>query len=164
MFLSEKVFDWFSYAESHQALDESFKNRAYELFERSEILLERDMTFDARSECILSLKRTINHRLKTIEKIYSLRSIGLPNKPNGYLELLELCGLVRPLFLKKLMKIRNSIEHEDTNPPSYKECREFLDVVWYFLKSTDGLVSNKPTEVMFSKSKPIESNLNVSLI
>lgn len=65
--------------------------------------------------------------------------------------MLEAFGIVRPLLLKKLLKIRNDIEHEDSDPPSHNQCKEYVDVVWYFLKSTNRIVSMKSDDFIFNK-------------
>ncbi len=49
--------------------------------------------------------------------------------------------------MKQLFLIRNDIEHNDATPPDKPRCTELLDVVWYFLKSTDSLVRIMKTEI-----------------
>jgi hypothetical protein len=39
-----------------------------------------------------------------------------------------------------LLEVRNGIEHNDAAPPDTPRCEFYVDVVWYFLKSTDALV------------------------
>jgi hypothetical protein len=46
---------------------------------------------------IANLKRTLNHRLQLIEKLYCIKEIDFVNKPKRYLELLESYGIVRHL-------------------------------------------------------------------
>jgi hypothetical protein len=45
-------------------------------------------------------------------------------------------------MLKRLIDIRNIVEHQDSSPPSTDECQMFADLVWYFLRSTDELVKS----------------------
>jgi hypothetical protein len=49
-------------------------------------------------------------------------------------------------LLTKLLEIRNAIEHEDKKPPKRNECLELVDIVWYFLKSTDNMVCTEKSE------------------
>lgn len=58
--------------------------------------------------------------------------------------------VVRPLLLNKLLLLRNDIEHEDAEPPRYCQCKEYLDVVWYFLKTTHCIASHKVDDIMFT--------------
>jgi len=95
------------------------------------------------------LKRALNHRLKLIEEIYSFKFVEINNRPKGYLEILEVFGVVRPFLMKRLLTIRNGIEHNDEKPPSYERCLELLDVVWYFLKSTDSMVQFAVRDLAF---------------
>jgi hypothetical protein len=39
-----------------------------------------------------------------------------------------------------LLEVRNRIEHNDAPPPDTPKCEFYVDIVWYFLKSTDSLV------------------------
>jgi hypothetical protein len=39
-------------------------------------------------------------------------------------------------MLRRLNKLRNSIEHDGAQPPSIEQCRDYEEVVWYFLKVT----------------------------
>ena len=47
------------------------------------------------------------------------------------------------------MDVRNAIEHHDVRPPSLTRCRELLDVVWYFLRTTDQLAKLRHEEFTF---------------
>ena len=89
-----------------------------------------------------NLKKSINHRLKLIEKLYNFKKIVFPEKPKGYLQLLETYNVVRPYLMNTVMEIRNRIEHDDSPPPDQKRCKELVDMVWYLLKSTDFLVTS----------------------
>ncbi|MGE8001334.1 hypothetical protein ACQKOF_22335 [Lysinibacillus sp. NPDC093190] len=43
----------------------------------------------------------------------------------------------------------DGIEHNNEKPPSYERCLELLDVVWYFLKSTDSMVQFAVKDLAF---------------
>jgi hypothetical protein len=123
--------------------------RSYEIWERACHLINQSTSFDL-ADGITNLKRSLNHRLKLFEEYYRLLTVNFPNKPKGYLELLESYQLARPFMVKSLMEIRNDIEHNDAPPPSLLRCKELIDIVWYFLKSTDPYVIKKIIDVEFS--------------
>lgn len=127
--------------------------RAVDIWEHARSCLERDnpSEFD-RSDSIGWLKRALNQRLKLIEYIYSLKKFALPTSPKGYLEYLETLNIVRPFMLKALMAVRNDIEHNDATPPDTERCLELLDLVWYFIRSTDGLVKAQKCSIVFQES------------
>lgn len=151
VYLDERFLSWNLWISSWVENDGDVRARAEALLERSESHIRTHKSKDCRADCLLTLKRALNQRLKALEEIHEFKKLDIPDKPKNYFELMEKIGIVRPLLLKKLLKIRNSIEHDDTDPPSYNQCKEFVDVVWYFLKSTNKLVSIKPTYVTFQK-------------
>src|SRR5205807_9798355 len=118
--LSDSVFDWEYEIDSWRFNRKSSVHRAYEYWEHARNLLGSAATQFQLADAVANLKRAINQRLKAIETAYSLRSFTLPNRPTGYLEILESVGLVRPALLKYLLDVRNAIEHEDKRPPSVK--------------------------------------------
>ncbi|MBF0724790.1 hypothetical protein [Enterococcus gallinarum] len=138
---------WYSSGSNLHSLDT--QQRAYDIWNRANDLVKKnDSPFDL-TDGITNLKRSINHRLKLIEEIYHFKKIDFPEKPKGYLELLESYSIVRPYLMKTVMEIRNHIEHNDTPPPNHQRCKELVDMVWYFLKSTDSLVSSLTTDFEF---------------
>lgn len=95
--------------------------------------------------------------------MYNLKKITFPNKPGGYLELLESYGIVRPLIMRNLLDIRNDIEHHDVNPPEPTRCKELVDVVWYFLKSTDAIVESEKNSIVFQEFDKIGNETPYSI-
>jgi hypothetical protein len=140
VWLKKDIIEWQNISSTWYRVEEQKWKRAYIIWEHSRKLIEKNNNEFDLADGITNLKRSLNHRLKLIEEIYKLKSIEINNKPKGYLELLERFGLVRPLIMKKLLLIRNDIEHNDATPPTLERCMELLDVLWYFLKSTDSLV------------------------
>lgn len=55
-------------------------------------------------------------------------------------------------MLQDLMEIRNKIEHDDERPPRLKGCSEWLDMVWYFLRTTDDVVRTRTEDLSFEES------------
>lgn len=149
IWLSNEVFEWERFTSCNILINKDLCQRSYEIWGRASSLIEKiENQFDL-IDGIANLKRSLNHRLLLIEDTYHFKNINFQNKPKHYLELLECFNLVRPYIMKELMEIRNEIEHNDTNPPEQKECKKLVDVVWYFLKSTDTLVQSLKTDVDF---------------
>lgn len=128
---------------------ESEWNRAYSIWEHASGLVEGASNDFNLADGITNLKRALNQRLKLIEEIYYFKNIEIPNKPKGYLELLGRYGIVRPYLMKMLLNIRNDIEHNDATPPDSGRCKEFVDVIWYFLKSTDSIAQVRTDSAVF---------------
>lgn len=123
--------------------------RPYQLVEHAEKILSSPTTEFHRVDVITTLRRAIGHRVRQIDKAYSLRQIPLKNKPTDFLELLEFLGIIRPKMLRQIIEIRNVVEHEVASPPGHKECETYLEFAWYFLRSTDLIVQRALDHVQF---------------
>lgn len=150
IWLKNEVFYWYAESQGGSSTSNTDQARAYDLWERANSLLVGNEDDFHRADSISNLKRCLNQRLKFIEYVYGLKKIALDKSPKGYLEYLETFGLVRPFLLKNLMLIRNDIEHNDTQPPDLKRCKELVDIMWYFLKSTDGVLNWRKEDILFS--------------
>jgi len=140
IWISKEILHWDIFPREGRYTNYESYIRSYKIWEHSqELIINSKNNFDL-TDGISNLKRSINQRLRLIEDIYNFKSIEFPDKPKGYLELLECFGLVRPFILKNLISIRNDIEHHDAMPPAKERCKEMVDIVWYFLKSTDEVV------------------------
>jgi hypothetical protein len=102
-----------------------------------------------RVDAITTLRRVVSQRVKALKEIYNLRDLPIGAKPRGDLELLSEFGIIRPFMLKRLVDIRNIVEHQDSSPPPTDECLMFADLVWYFLRSTDGLARTWVPRIFF---------------
>ena len=91
-------------------------------------------------DTITTLKRAVDNRLRILDNLYKFKRIPIKEKPSDLLEIMHYVDIVRPIMVKKLIEIRNAIEHEDASPPNYEDCKVFSEFVWYFLRSTDNLV------------------------
>lgn len=111
--------------------------RPYDIWAHAEQVLSHSTTEFLRVDAITTMKRAIDHRVRMLNNSYSLRTIPIKDKPSEILKLLEFVGIIRPLMLRKLLDIRNAVEHEDTTPPDHDSCQIFLEFTWYFLRSTD---------------------------
>jgi len=147
MWLNNEVLLWKSKISSFIRTEGSSRERAYEILEHAESILRDSDSALHRGDCITNLKRAINHRLKSLNELYRFDEIFKNKKPKRLLEQLALLGIIKPMMLEKLILIRNEIEHEDKQPPSKERCQEFTELSWYFLKSTDRLVSYIPSSL-----------------
>ena len=141
-YLTDEIHYWaFSdHARTNGDFDDVF--RAYQLWKHAQELLRGNDHELYRADCIANLKRAINHRLQAIERVYKISKLPLDISAKRVLDRYEYLGLIRPMVLNELIKVRNVIEHQDETPPEKEKCVYYIDIVWYFLKSTDSLVDN----------------------
>lgn len=149
LWISNSILDWELRYQSANIFDHEWE-RAYTIWAHACNLIEDSRNDFSLSDGIGNLKRSLNHRLKLIEELYCFKSIEIPNKPKGYLELLERYDIVRPYLMKMLLDVRNDIEHNDAVPPALEKCKELVDVVWYFLKSTDSIIRVQKDSFIFN--------------
>jgi len=147
--IDSRVLSWNCSYQSGIVLDGEKWQRANLIWEHAKNLIESNQSEFDLADGITNLKRCLNHRLSLIEEIYEFKNIELNSKPKGYMELLERLGIIRPFIMNNLCLIRNDIEHNYARPPSIERCLELLDVIWYFLKSTDPMVQIKKGDVYF---------------
>lgn len=141
MYLSSEFFTWPYDYESQTGFGEDFVCRAHEIWRHAKKRIADDPTEFDRVDCISSLRRAINHRLKSITNGYRFDELPSLRPKKQTLEKFQDYGIVRPVLIKDLLEVRNLIEHEDAQPPAIGRCSYYVDIVWYFLKSTDSLVT-----------------------
>jgi hypothetical protein len=116
MWLTPKILEW----EPRVSIGREFKDeswrRAYSILSHAEHLLEQSSSELFRVDAITTLKRAVDHRLRLLDETYEFRRIPIGNKPSGNLELLNYLGIAQPKMVQKLIEIRNSVEHEHTDP------------------------------------------------
>jgi hypothetical protein len=143
--MSRDVLGWERRVESEDVYDVSDSKRAYQHLAHAQRLLRMsDREPLHRVEVITTLKRCVNTRLKHLDRLYSFSKAPVKGNPRHLIERLSVLGLVRPLLIRDLIAIRNAVEHQDAPPSSQNRCAEFIDVVWYFLRSTDPLTARRP--------------------
>ncbi|WP_063656041.1 hypothetical protein [Aliivibrio fischeri] len=141
-YLTDEIHEWAFSDHSRTSGDFDDIYRAYQLWKHAqELLISNDHEL-YRADCIANLKRVINHRLQAIERIYKISKLPLGISAKKALDRYEYLGLIRPMILNELIKVRNVIEHQDETPPEKEKCIYYIDIVWYFLKSTDSLVDH----------------------
>lgn len=95
-------------------------------------------------DVITTLKRAAFHRKGAIDKHYALKHLPISGLPKDPLRRLAFFGIVKPIVLDTLVDIRNSIEHSNGRPPGLERCKEMVEFVWYFLRSTDPHIRSIP--------------------
>lgn len=123
--------------------------RPYEIHQHACDRLEGNPSEFDRADAIINLRRIVGQRVKELKETYDLRKLPTGAKPKYDLELLESFEIIRPFMLRRLIDLRNSVEHEDASPPPTDECLLFADLVWYFLRSTDSLIQSQVEEIWF---------------
>ena len=110
-------------------IDTKHLRRAYKQWNHANKTLNTSREELYRVDTITTLKRSLNQRLKLIEAIYALKKIAEQSSPKDSLGYLETFGVIRSSLLKNLLDVRNEIEHNDVEPPSYERCVELLDAI-----------------------------------
>jgi len=150
MYLSNEVLNWHKGYDA-SGVDFEYLIRSHNIWRHAKNRLHGNPSEFDIVDCITSLKRAINSRLKTLTKEYCISELPNLRNKKQQLEKLQDYGLVRPTFLKALFELRNLLEHEDTKVPTIESCNYYIDIVWYFLKSTDSLLQMKNDNVFFSE-------------
>jgi hypothetical protein len=163
MFLSPAVFQW-----PYDAQDRTFPpevdyvNKAHDVWRHAQSRLAGEPTALDRVDCIGALKRAIDIRLKAIRATYNFDILPSLRAKKQTLEKLQDYGIVRPAILKELIDVRNSLEHEHTEPPATDKCKFYIDICWYFLKSTDPLVDMAVSSLVYVDD-PSDSSVQMEI-
>lgn len=133
--VSSEVLDWEERADSSILLGREYL-APYAYYRQAERLAENSTRHNL-IDLISNLKRSVDHRIKQISSVYKIKKA--PFFLNSVSETLVSLEVVRPFMLKEIITIRNAVEHQFADPPAHNRCLELIEVVWYFLKSTDQL-------------------------
>lgn len=131
--------------------------RPYEMLKHADSRLSERPDEFARTDAIATLKRAVSHRIRLLDEKYGFRGLPVRDKPDEILDLLEWVGLIRPTMLRKLIELRNAVEHEDQPPSDANDCRVFADFVWFFMRATDRHVQLVPEHFVL-KERPTAVN------
>lgn len=142
--LSSEVLDWEERADSSTLLGREYLV-PYTYCRQAERLAENNTRHNL-IDLISNLKRSIDHRIKHISSVYKIKKA--PFFLNSVSETLVSLDVVRPFMLKEIIAIRNAVEHQFADPPAHNRCVELIEVVWYFLKSTDQLAKQVSSGVI----------------
>ena len=149
MYLSADFLDWYSESEGGSYVDTDLLFRGYDIWRHARDRLKVDPSDLDRIDAIGALRRSVNHRLKALRSTYNIDCIPSTLGKKQILERLQEFGIVRSAIIKDLLDVRNLIEHEDTEPPTLERCQHYVDIIWYFLKSTDKLLDVRNDDVKF---------------
>ncbi|MFN2744879.1 hypothetical protein ACINLE_04650 [Bacillus sp. z60-18] len=155
IWVSNQLLNWEVDGSVMSSVSKEEWKRAYEIWNYAKNLIENNDDRENLSQAIIALKRSYNQRHQLLSKIYPFDEIHFDSKVGRKrgLELLEQYNIIRPLHIKKLLSIRNDIEHNDTVPPEKEKCLELVDHVWSFLKITDQKILNIPQQVIMKNEK-----------
>src|ERR1700730_8066613 len=98
----------------------------------------------ARTSAIFQLRRAVEFREKELKSIYSFDKIpGFEGtKDHKISKILLDLQIFLPIMRKQLIDFRNAVSHDPAKkPPDLNRCRKLAEFTWYFLKSTDHLLS-----------------------
>ncbi|WP_019849564.1 hypothetical protein [Desulfitobacterium sp. PCE1] len=149
MWLSSEILRWYPRQETASIYDLESSKRAYDIWNHAEELLSIPAGEFHLVDAIGTLKRAMDHRLRLLDEIYNFKNLPITNKSKWLLERLGFLGAIRPFMLKSLLEVRNALEHRDATPPTQDMCLQYLDIVWYFLRSTDYLARVKTEAFVF---------------
>ncbi len=163
MWLNPVVLEISSYPSGGTTFSGDAWKRPYKFLEHSENILSKQTSEFERSDVITNLRKAIDQRIRLMNNRYSFKSIPIAKSFSDNYELLEFLGIIRPKMLKKLIDIRNLVEHEDGEPPSQEECEVFLEFAWYFLRSTDLITQRVIDGIMFEELDGENNWIEISL-
>jgi len=141
IYVNNEILTWYCDEEGGSGFPAEYNYRGHEIWRHARDRLDAGCSDLDRIDCIGALKRAVNHRIKSIVQAYHFDLLPSVHGQKKTLEKLQEYGLVRPSIITALFEVRNSIEHADTDPPNLQQCVNYVDLVWYFLKSTDELVN-----------------------
>jgi hypothetical protein len=152
--LSPEILQWEAYPASAQPEGRGAVQRAYAHWRHAEQMLRRAQSEFERTDVVTTLKRAVDHRLRLLNEYYRWSNMRCAALPKGMLQQLEHLGVARHTMVRRLTDLRNRIEHADETPPSLVECADHVEMVWYFLRATDLLVTRVPTSIELAESDP----------
>jgi hypothetical protein len=141
VWLSREIMGW-SADSTERGQGDPHWERHYEPWKHANASLGEAASEQDRASAILQLKRSLEFREKALNSVYGfdkMHGIGKKGIPAS----LEMFNIVLPIMRKVLTDVRNDVTHDfSKQPPDLYRCRELAEFTWYFLKSTDHLLSN----------------------
>ena len=143
IWINPNLLAWEMEWESQAQLPQRSSNLAYSMWSHADLLVREHKSPLHTVDAIMTLKRACDVRLKHLNRIYHFDRLKDPAYPKHLIQQLEFWGIIRSHLVRKLLNIRNAVEHGHTRPPKQADCAELVEFVWYFLKATDAKVSMK---------------------
>ena len=141
IWISPAFLKWDICASLRTRVSATVTSRPYAMLDHGEDLLRHHVGELFRVDAILTMKRALDLRLKRLNRLYAFDRLCGKEIPKHLIQKLEYCNIIRPLMVRKLLDLRNVLEHQQKIPPPVDRCEEFLEFVWYFLRSTDWITS-----------------------
>ncbi|MFE0276448.1 hypothetical protein ACFWZY_30860 [Streptomyces sp. NPDC058992] len=120
--------------------DAPLKRQADSAFAHAEYRISNHVNKFDRIDAILALKRAMQTRLDHLDEIYNLKQYP-QSRSVGWLGLLESWGVIRQRMLRRMRALRNAVEHDGAEPPTFEECQDYCEVAWWFLRGTTPLLT-----------------------
>jgi len=126
--------------------------RPYQMWRYAEDILQAHTTNAACADAVATLKRVVDHRIRTLDSIYNLETLPVKDKPADTLAILEYAGIIKPLMRRTLSELFTAAEYKVSGTVEYDTCLTFLEFALYFLGITDRIADRIPTEIMLRRS------------
>jgi hypothetical protein len=141
VWLSREIVGWPTGHVSRAPGDPQWE-RHYESWNHANDSLVGTASEQDRASAIFQLKRSLEFRENALNSVYEFNKMtGIVKK--GIPAALEMFNIVLPIMRKTLTDVRNDVTHDFSKPPpDIHRCRELAEFTWYFLKSTDHLLSS----------------------
>lgn len=157
LWLSSEILRWtITNTELRTSLDDP-GSRQHEFLEHADRLLASAHDPLTLADAIENLNKAVSQRVAKLTEVFSLKTLRKSKHGKDSYELLEALGVIRPRMRGRLNDIRNAVNHEDAIPPDMDECLELAEFVWYFLRSTDGLVRIHELQIALQEPIPAAS-------
>jgi hypothetical protein len=159
VWLFQEIIRW-SAATASMGLGDPQWKRHYEPWNHANGSLLETASEQDRASAIFQLKRSLEFREKALNSVYGfdkMPGIGKRGVPSS----LEMFNIVLPIMRKVLTDVRNDVTHDSSKPPpEIHRCKKLAKFTWYFLKSTDHLLSNsiRGWSLMTTQITPVASS------
>lgn len=113
--------------------------------------LEGQNSERSRVNVVSNAKRALHYQVDLISEAYGFQTLKANNSFPEKLDFCVRCGVVGPKILRKLNRLRNSVEH-DYYIPSREEAEDYVDIVELFLSATDHFIYKFPVDLELSSA------------
>ena len=128
---------------------------AYRIWEEANNTIENSNGNQEKlNQGFLSLKRAFNVTSKELKKNLGIDQIKYngKKKKNDFLADLEYFEIIKTLNISRYLKIRNMIEHENSNPPSKEECLYLSEYIWNYIRNAINVLMHFSEFLIFTPS------------
>ena len=112
---------------------------------------------------MIQLDRAVDLREKLLSSIYHFRRLPGMRGKDAHAIMADL-GIIKPLMKTRLATLRNALMHiNGAAPPDLNTCRELSAFAWYYLRSTDRLISDTVCELGIEVARGGQLTLHIGL-